>query len=61
MHHSFSLKRFYLFLERGEGRERERERNIDVEEKHQSAASPIPPAGDLVLNPGMCSDLESNQ
>ena len=24
------LKRFYLFLESGEGREKERERNIDV-------------------------------
>ena len=26
----FCFLRFYLFLERGEGREKERERNIDV-------------------------------
>ena len=31
--------RFYLFLERGEGRQRERERNIDIREKHQLIAS----------------------
>ena len=46
------LKRFYLFLERGEGREKERG-------KHQCVvASQEPPTGDLAGNPGMCPDLE---
>ena len=45
----------YLFLERGREREREGE-------KHQCvAASPAPPMGDLVHNPGMFPDWESNQ
>ena len=30
INHFFFFLRFYLFLERGEGREKERERNIDV-------------------------------
>ena len=48
------FSRFYLFIERGEGRERE-------EEKHQCVvASHVPPTGDLACNPGMCPDLESN-
>ena len=51
----------HLFLERGEGREKERERNIDVWEKYRSAASCMPPTGDLARNPGMCPDWESNQ
>ena len=40
--------KFYLFpfLERGEGKENERERNIDVQEKHQSIASPWLLTGD---------------
>ena len=42
-------------------REKERERNIDVWEKYQSVASQMPPTGDLVGNPGMCPDWESNQ
>ena len=49
--------RFYLFLERGEGREKESmyKRYIDW--------LPLtrPPTGDLVHNPGMCPDWESNQ
>ena len=35
----FFLKRFYLFLERGEGRDKEKERNTDMREKHRSVAS----------------------
>ena len=54
------FKRFYLFLERGEGREKDRERNIDVREIHQSVASRTPPSGDLAHNPGMCPDWEWN-
>ena len=39
------LKKYfiYLFLVGGEGRGIERERNIDVREKHQLAASHMPP------------------
>ena len=51
----------YLFLERGEGREKERGRNIDMQEKHQSAASCTPPTGDLAYDPGICPDRELNQ
>ena len=41
-------------MERGERREKERE-------KHQCVvASCAPPTGDLVCNPGMCSDWELN-
>ena len=48
----FFKKRFYLFLDRGEGREGE---------KHQCVvASHTPPTGDLTCNPGMCPDWESN-
>ena len=35
----FFFFRFYLFLERGEGREKKRERNMDVREKHWLVAS----------------------
>ena len=35
--------RFYLFLERGEGREKERERNINVREIHPLVASLMHP------------------
>ena len=52
--------RFYLSLEREEGREKE-ERNIDISEKHWLVASRTPPAGDLARNPGLCPDWESNQ
>ena len=57
------LKRFYLFLEKGEGRERERGREGErVGEKHQCVvASPVSPTGDLAHNPDMCPDWESNQ
>ena len=43
------LRRFYLFLERGEWGEKERKRNINV-------CLPLshPPTGDLAHNPGMC-------
>ena len=48
-------KRFYLFLERGEGwRKREGD-------KHQLVFSCSPPNGDLACNPGRCPDRESNQ
>ena len=49
------FKRFYLFLERKEGKEKERERNINV-------WLPLarPPLGDLTCNPSMCPDWESN-
>ena len=46
----------YWFLERGEGRERERERNINV-----WLLLTCPEPGDLVHNPGLCPDWESNQ
>ena len=51
----------YLLLQRGEGREQERERNIDMQEKHQLAASRMPTTGDLAHNPAMCPDWELNQ
>ena len=48
----FLFLRFYLFLERGEGKEKERERDINVW---------LPPthplSGDLAHNPGMCPRL----
>ena len=45
----------YLFLDRGEGKEKERERNIN-------ARLPFarPALGNLVRNPGMCPEWESN-
>ena len=51
-------KRFYLFLELGEGRQKERERNISV---WLPLAHPLPGWGDLARNPGMCPDRELNQ
>ena len=47
--------KFYLFLERGEGREKERERNISV-------WLPLmwPLLGNLACNPGMFPDWELN-
>ena len=51
----------YLLLERREGKEKERERNMDVQEIYRLVASPTPPTGDLVCNPGMHPDWESNQ
>ena len=51
------FKRFYLFMFRERGREGDREG-----EKHQCVvASHVAPTGDLVCNPGMCPDWESNQ
>ena len=52
----FILKRFYLLLHEGEGREKERERNI-----HVWLPLACPPPGNLVFNPGMCPDWESNR
>ena len=50
-------KIFYLCIFReGEAREKRRERNVNV-----WVASRTPPTGDLVCNPGMCPDWESNQ
>ena len=46
-----------LFIFRERGREGERDK-----EKHQCVvASHTPPPGDLVPNPGMCTDWELNQ
>ena len=53
--------RFYLFLERREGRKIEMERNISVWEKHQWVASHTAPTQELAGNPGMSSDWELNQ
>ena len=50
----FLNKRFYLFLERREGREKERERNIDVWGKHWLVASLKSPTRGLACNSGMC-------
>ena len=48
----FFLKILFIFIDRGE----ERERNINA------WLPPVrPPTGDLVHNPGMCVDQESNQ
>ena len=45
--------RFYLFLEKGEGKEGEKCQCV--------VASRAPPTGDLAHNPGMCPDWESNR
>ena len=37
--HVFVFLRFYLFLEKGEGRDKKRDRNVDVREKHRLVAS----------------------
>ena len=50
----FIIDFIYSFLERGEGREKEREETVSV------VASRAPPTVDLVHNPGMCPDWESN-
>ena len=51
----FFLKILFIFRERGREREREGE-------KHQCVvASHVPPAGDLVCNPGMCPDWGLNR
>ena len=49
-----------LFVFRGGKGDKKREVNIDVQEKCQLVASPTAPTGDLVHNPGTCSDQESN-
>ena len=53
--------RFYLFLEREEGREKERKRNINVREKHQSVAVVCILTRDRTRNPGNFPDRESNR
>ena len=58
-HNAFFSFKDFTYLERGEGLEKERERNINVQKTHGSAASNVP-TGDLVRNPGMCPDRESN-
>ena len=45
----------YLFLEREEGWEKEGEKH------HGVVVSLAPPTGDLVHNPGMCPEWESNR
>ena len=51
----------YLFIYRERRRKGEREKqDIDVWGNHQSVASCTPPTGDVVHNPGMCPDRESN-
>ena len=47
--------RFYLFMERGEGRDKERERYISSVASHRS------PSGDKAHNPSKCPDWELNQ
>ena len=58
MHHVIKgefLKRFYVFIFREEKGRRKRE-------KHQYVVAPhTTPTGDLVCNPGMCPDWESNR
>ena len=45
----------------GEGKGgKERERNNDVQEKHGWLVSHAPSTKDIVCNPGMCPDWESN-
>ena len=56
----FFFWRFYLSIFRERGRETERERNIDVWEKHRWVAFSRAPARNLVGNPGMHPDQESN-
>ena len=56
--HRFLKDFIYLFLEKGEEREKERERDFSVREKDCSVASPT---GNLVGNPGLCPDQESNK
>ena len=50
----FLKKRFYLFVERGEGRGKEGRKDQCV------VASLVALTGDLACNPGMCPDWESN-
>ena len=52
--------RFYLLLERGEGRKKERERYIDVRKKHWSLLLTHTLTGDQICNLSMCPDQESN-
>ena len=40
-----------LFLETGEGREKERKGNINVQDRHQSVASHMPPTGTWPTTP----------
>ena len=47
---------FIYFRERGNDGKKEGEKHVS--EKHRSVASHKPPAGDLILNPGMCPDWE---
>ena len=55
------LNYIYLFLEWGEGREKDRERNTSVWGCVKYTLISSPPTGDLVRNPGMCLDWESNR
>ena len=55
----FKILFIYFYREGREGEERAR--NINVQGKHQSIASRMPPTGDLDHNPGTCPDWESNQ
>ena len=57
----FFKERFYLFLERGEGKEKEWERNINVWQMEWVVASHTPQVGDLACNPGVCPEWESNR
>ena len=52
--HLSLFKRFYLFLEKGEGREKGRETSV-------CDCLLVPPTGDLACNPGMCHDWELNR
>ena len=57
MHLPFFKKGFYLFI----FIEREREKEREGEKHHSVAASRTTPTEDLVHNPDMCPDWESNQ
>ena len=49
-----------MFRERGREGRGEREGNINMSQKHLTAASRMPPAGDQTHNPGMYPDRELN-
>ena len=51
---------FYLFFKGLIDLERGRERERQGEEHQHVVAPHAPPTGDLVCNPGMCPDWESN-
>ena len=57
----FKKSFIYLFLERRERREKVRKRNINVQEKHQSVTSCIPPVKGPACNSGTHPNWDPNQ